>query len=48
VSLIHSVYFKRDHIKNSLIEVIQKSLPKDISPTLSKNVQVIDLPMGKK
>ncbi len=48
VSLIHSVYFKREAIKNSLIEVIQKSLPKEISATLTKNVQVIDLPMGKK
>lgn len=48
VSLIHSIYFKRENIKQSIIEVIQKSLPKDISQTLNKNVQVIDLPIGKK
>lgn len=48
VSLIHSNYFKRESIKNSMIEVIQKSLPKEISQTLNKNSQVIDLPMGKK
>jgi LysR family transcriptional regulator, hydrogen peroxide-inducible genes activator len=48
VSLVHSAYFKRENIKNSLIEVIQKSLPKEISSTITKNVQVIDLPMGKR
>ncbi len=47
VSLIHSTYFKRDNIKNSLMEVIQKSLPKEISQTPGKNSQVIDLPIGK-
>lgn len=48
VSLVHSNYFRRESIKNSLIEVIQKSLPKEISYTLTKNSQVIDLPIGKK
>jgi LysR family transcriptional regulator, hydrogen peroxide-inducible genes activator len=47
VSLVHSAYFKRDNIKQSIIEVIQKSLPKEISSTLPKNAQVIDLPIGK-
>lgn len=48
VSLIHSAYFKRENITQSIIDVIQKSLPKEISPTLAKNAQVIDLPVGKK
>ncbi len=48
VSLIHSSYFRRDKIRDSLIEVIQKNLPKEISVQLNKNTQLIDLPIGKK
>lgn len=47
VSLAHSSYFKRDVIKNSIVEIIQKSLPKEISHIPTKSSQVIDLPMGK-
>jgi LysR family hydrogen peroxide-inducible transcriptional activator len=48
VSLIHSVFFKRDTLKQSLCDVIQSSLPKDISLLKTKNTQVIDLPIGAK
>ena len=47
VSLIHSVYYKRDALKNELIQIIQKSLPKEIPHTPNKNTQLIDLPIGK-
>jgi LysR family hydrogen peroxide-inducible transcriptional activator len=47
VSLIHSSFFKRDALKNSLIEVIQKCLPGGINQLPVKNTQVIDLPFGK-
>ncbi len=47
VSLIHSLFFKRDALKSSLIESIQKSLPKEIPHLQTKNSQVIDLPFGK-
>ena len=48
VSLIHNTHFKRHAFKESLVETIQKSLPKDIHITQTKNTQVIDLPMGTK
>jgi len=47
VSLIHNLHFKRNAFKESLIETIQKSLPKEISISLNKNSQVVDLPIGK-
>lgn len=47
VSLVHNQHFKRVALKEALVEIIQKSLPKDISVTLTKNSQIIDLPMGK-
>lgn len=47
VSLIYNIHFKRNAFKNSLIETIQKSLPKEIHATPSKNTQVVDLPMGR-
>ena len=47
VSLIHSPFFRRDTLKNSLIETIQRNLPKDIALTSMKNTQVIDLPIGR-
>ena len=47
VSLIHSVYYKRDALKNELIQIIQKNLPKEIPHTQNKNTQVVDLPIGK-
>ena len=47
VSLIHNHHFKRHAFKASIVETIQKSLPKDIFVTPTKNTQIIDLPMGK-
>jgi len=47
VSLIHNLHFKRNAFKESIIETIQKSLPKDISVSLTKNSQIVDLPIGK-
>ena len=47
VSLIHSTFFKRDALRDSLVEVIKKSLPKDIPQSPGKNTQVIDLPTGR-
>lgn len=47
VSLIYNVHFKRNAFKASLIETIQKALPKDLHITPAKNTQVVDLPMGK-
>lgn len=48
VSLIHNTHFKRHAFKESLVETIQQSLPKDIHVTPGKNTQIIDLPMGNK
>lgn len=48
VSLISNLHFKRNAFKDSLVETIQKSLPKDISLSPTKNTQVVELPMGKK
>ncbi len=47
VSLISNSHFKRTALKNALVESIQKNLPKTISKTIIKNMQVVDLPMGK-
>lgn len=47
VSLIHTQFFKRDALKDSLIEAIKKSIPKNIPQLPSKNAQIIDLPIGK-
>jgi LysR family hydrogen peroxide-inducible transcriptional activator len=47
VSLVHNHFFRKDMIKASLIESIQKSLPKEIPQNLMKNISVVDLPMGK-
>ncbi len=47
VSLINSHFFKRDALKDSLVDVIKKSIPKDIPQSPGKNAQVIDLPIGK-
>jgi len=47
VSIIHSHFFKRDALKDSLVDVIKKAIPKDIPQSPGKNAQVIDLPIGK-
>lgn len=46
VSLIYSQYFRKNKIKDNLIESIQKNLPKELSVNTSKKTQVIDLPSG--
>lgn len=46
VSVIYSRFFRKNKIKNSLIQCIQKNLPKEISIGVSKKMQVVDLPMG--
>lgn len=46
VSLIYSQYFRKDKIKNSLIEIIQGLLPEGIIRLANKKIQVIDLPSG--
>lgn len=47
VSLVFNQYFRKEKIRNSLMTIIQKNLPKEIPQIAGKNVDVIDLPMGK-
>ncbi|OFZ31721.1 MAG: transcriptional regulator [Bdellovibrionales bacterium RIFCSPHIGHO2_01_FULL_40_29] len=47
VSLIHNSFFRKEKIKASLISTIQKSLPKEIPQTVTKNMDVLELPIGK-
>lgn len=47
VSVIYSRFFRKNKIKTSLIQCIQRNLPKEVSVTTSKKMQVIDLPMGR-
>ncbi len=46
VSLIYNSYFRKNKIKKSLIETIQKNLPIELNTTVTKKIQVIDLPIG--
>ena len=46
VSLIYSQYFRKEKIKNSLIEIIQNNLPSELTLIQNKKLQVIDLPSG--
>lgn len=46
VSVIYSRFFRKYKIKTSLIDNIQKNLPKEISLNTTKKMQVVDLPMG--
>lgn len=46
VSLIYNKYFRKDKIKNNLIEIIHKSLPKNILKSANKKIQIVDLPLG--
>ncbi len=46
VSLIYSQYFRKEKIKDNLIEIIQQNLPDGITRIASKKIQVIDLPSG--
>lgn len=47
VSLVYSRTFKKDKIKKSLVEGILQGIPKELVRSNSKNIQVIDLPMGR-
>ena len=47
VSLIYNSYFRKNKIKESLIQAIQNNLPKELSSTASKKIQIIDLPSGR-
>lgn len=47
VSLIFSKFYRRDQLKQALVENIKSSLPKGLSMVQTKNTQVIDLPMGR-
>lgn len=47
VSLVHNQFFRKDKIKSSLVLSIQKSLPSEIPLTISKNIDVLELPAGK-
>lgn len=47
VSLIYNSYFRKNKIKESLIQAIQNNLPKELSNISSKKIQVIDLPSGR-
>ncbi len=48
VSVIYNQYYRKDKLKANLIETIQKYLPKEVSKSIAKSVQVIDLPSGHK
>lgn len=48
VSLIYNRYFRKNKIKQSLVESIHKSLPKEIVKSVTKSMQIIDLPSGHK
>lgn len=47
VSLIYNFYFRKNKIKESLIQAIQNNLPKELSSTASKKIQIVDLPSGR-
>lgn len=47
VSLVFNQYFRKEKIKESLIEVIKLTLPKEIPQVANKNIDIVDLPMGK-
>ncbi len=46
VSLIYSQFFRKEKIKNNLIDTIQKHLPEGIIRLANKKTSVIDLPSG--
>lgn len=47
VSLVYNSYFRKNKIKESLIESIKGHLPQEMSTTITKKVQVVDLPIGR-
>ena len=48
VSLIYNSYFRKNKIKESLIQAIQSNLPEGMGTTVTKKIQVVDLPSGHK
>lgn len=46
VSLIYNSYFRKNKVKESLIKAIQSNLPEGMGTTVTKKIQVIDLPSG--
>ena len=48
ISLIYNSYFRKNRIKESLIESIKNNLPDDLSTAATKKMQVIDLPSGRR
>lgn len=47
VSLIYNSYFRKNKIKESLVQSIQNNLPKELSSTATKKIQIVDLPSGR-
>lgn len=47
VSLIFLNTFKKEKIRKSLIESIQQGIPKELVKSQARQVQVVDLPMGR-
>lgn len=47
VSLIYSGYFRKYKIKDSLIQTIKDNLPAELNTSVTKKIQVIDLPTGR-
>ena len=47
VSLVHNQFFRKEKIKSSLVACIKKSLPKEIPRSITKNIDVLSLPVGK-
>jgi LysR family transcriptional regulator, hydrogen peroxide-inducible genes activator len=47
VSLIHSSFFNRKALRDSLVDSIKKSIPKELPQIVSKSAQVVSLPIGK-
>ncbi len=47
VSLIYGRYFRKNKIKENLIESIHKNLPPEVSRNMTKKVQIVDLPSGR-
>ncbi len=46
VSIVHNHFFRKDKIKGSLVACIKKNLPKAIPQTITKNIDVLSLPVG--
>lgn len=47
VSVIYSKYFRKNKIKDNLIECIRRHLPEGLDIVANKKIQVVDLPIGQ-